>query len=178
MHLKGWAKKLIPKLRSMQYRTCPEKPTLLTHFSLYTLFWEKKLRGQHFLLVQIKESTDLSKGSSSSLLTVTEGIRSTAPRTVPPAQSSHSRSSCKCLQHCCCGSEPPDLPDLLRRRQLRNTDPRSACSSASRGTPLLHSSESENKRCSCLSLYFCSEQDGCAHLRICTFLSPLFLAIE
>lgn len=73
----------------MQYRTCPEKPTLLKCSSLHALFWEKKLRGQHLLLVQNKESTDLPKGSSSSLLSVTEHITRAAPPDHTPSTTPH-----------------------------------------------------------------------------------------
>lgn len=81
---------LIRKEKSTQYRTCPEKPTLLNCFNSYALFWEKKLRGQHLPLVQNKESTDLPKGSSSALLSVTQHImrgalQDHAPGAIPPA---------------------------------------------------------------------------------------------
>lgn len=138
----------------MQLRNRPEKPTLLKCFSLSVLFWEKKLRGHHHLLVQNKESTDLPKGSSSPLLSLIDHVRRAArPDRAPPSNSSRSHSSCKHQQRCCSPGQPVSPRAPHGRTQLRTADSHCACSSASRGTPLLQSSENENKRCSFPSLY-------------------------
>ena len=144
---------LIRKERSMQYRTCPEKPTLLKCFSLHALFWEKKLRGQHLLVQNHWPPQRLFV-----LFIICDRMHNESSTPGPCPQHNSSRSR-KHLQCCSCSSDPLDSQYLLRH----STD---ICSWGTRihavlaavpprGTPLLHSSENENKRCSFPSLYFC-----------------------